>query len=37
MELRDQADRPKKDGDLFALLKFSADWLDQLAEGCPPD
>jgi hypothetical protein len=33
MELHDQADMPKKDGDLCALLKSSADWLDQLAEG----
>ena len=33
MELRDQADKPREDGDLCALLKFSADWLDQLAEG----
>jgi len=32
MELRDQADRPRE-ANLCALLKFSADWLDHLAEG----
>jgi hypothetical protein len=33
MELCDQADKPSKGRDLCALLNFSADWLDQLAEG----
>ena len=33
MELRDQGDKPRKDSELCALLKSSADWLDQLAEG----
>jgi hypothetical protein len=33
MELRYQVDKPRKDSELCALLKSSADWLDQLAEG----
>jgi hypothetical protein len=33
MELRDQADKLSKGRDLCALLNFSADWLDRLAEG----
>src|SRR5262249_57999140 len=33
MELRDQADKPREDGDLCALLQFSAARLQPLAHG----